>query len=248
MMGILYGFNILINSKGILLKMFLILGAIAIYYIVQRVNKGIIERCQVKPRKRLKSIITLTVLTYAVEQMFKSLYLTISSDALPKNEEIVRKIKESQTLLEQILSASIKTPIVEEIIFRGLLFIAIANFFKIFKARVNNVFINIFFCIISTMIFGMAHCINGHEMLKNMNIETDFKNITPYAVSGLLYSILYVLTKRLSTTIGVHMLNNFFGKELGVCIFMLFVVRWVGRIIEKGSKKWDGNTKIKKKV
>jgi len=97
------------------------------------------------------------------------------------NEQFINK----ESLLTQLIDGCLVSPIIEKIIFRGVI---IGRLFK------NKTYIGIF---VSSVIFGLLH----------------FSNIflTPmYNFSGLIFSIAYYKTKKLEVSISMHIMINLF--------------------------------------
>lgn len=97
------------------------------------------------------------------------------------NEHLINK----ESLLIQLISGCLVTPIIEEIIFRGMI---IGRLFK------NKPYIGI---VVSSVIFGLLH----------------FSNIflaPMFIISGLIFSISYYKTKKLEVSISMHIMTNLF--------------------------------------
>src|SRR5699024_12571273 len=83
-------------------------------------------------------------------------WLNISlHDALPisHNQERANESAEKHTLLESIISSDIKAPVIEEIIFRGLLFLVVVVVSNLISNNANKRIVNIVFIITSGIIF-----------------------------------------------------------------------------------------------
>ena len=88
-----------------------------------------------------------------------------------------------------IVLISIVGPILEEYVFRKVIFGELYNFIK--GSRVVSFIIA---SIVSSLIFALAH--------------NDFKFIPVYFGMGVIFSLAYVYTKRIAVPIGIHMLMN----------------------------------------
>jgi len=88
-----------------------------------------------------------------------------------------------------IVLISIVGPILEEYVFRKVIFGELYNFIK--GSRVVSFIIA---SVVSSLIFALAH--------------NDFKFIPVYFGMGVIFSLAYVYTKRIAVPIGIHMLMN----------------------------------------
>lgn len=124
-----------------------------------------------------------------------------------KNQKAVETYLDKKSILEAEINVGILTPIVEEIIFRGLLLMVISgigliiayNFKKEDSLKIQKG-ATISFVIISTILFGFAHVASG-----------DYSKILPYLISGFVFSFSYVITKTLYLPILIHMIGNTFS-------------------------------------
>lgn len=159
------------------------------------------KREYIKIKKRY--LIWIVVVTFFVKNGLLKYWF--QSPSSPSNENGVEKYTADTPLFEAMMNISFLSPIVEEIIFRGLLLLvcvsiitAIARFKTNTQEKIiRNLSIGIFI-VLSTLLFGLAHVIKGG----------DYVNIAPYAMAGAVFSILYVLTKTLLAPILLHMINN----------------------------------------
>ena len=97
------------------------------------------------------------------------------------NEHLINK----ESLFIKLISGCLVTPIIEEIIFRGMI---IGRLFK------NKPYIGI---VVSSVIFGLLH----------------FSNIflaPMFIFSGLIFYIAYYKTKKLEVSISMHIMTNLF--------------------------------------
>ncbi|WP_250674457.1 CPBP family intramembrane glutamic endopeptidase [Paraclostridium ghonii] len=109
-------------------------------------------------------------------------YLIINSGIEESlNEQFINK----ESLLTQLIAGCLVAPIIEEIIFRGVI---IGKLFK------NKPYIGI---VVSSVIFGLLHFSN--ILLAPM-----------YILSGLIFSISYYKTKKLEVSISMHIMINLF--------------------------------------
>ncbi|MCD8875463.1 CPBP family intramembrane metalloprotease [Mammaliicoccus sciuri] len=136
-----------------------------------------------------------------------------------ENQERINQSLKDIPITEAIYRMGILSPIVEEIIFRGLLYmvcsgIVILVFNRFFKKAVRKHIdktTGIIFVVISSVGFGVLHVIRAG----------DFENIAPYAIAGFVLSVLYVITKTIYVPILLHMIVNIistFGSSYRVGI------------------------------
>lgn len=120
-----------------------------------------------------------------------------------QNQIAVEKSVKEQGFLYSLFDGGIRAPIIEEVIFRGLLFIVVsAVIYKVFKGKANNnikdIMVIFTFIGVSSILFGWLH-VSKHN---------DYMHIFTYALFGLFLAVVYVLTKNLLWTIMLHMINN----------------------------------------
>ncbi|HDK8090382.1 TPA: CPBP family intramembrane metalloprotease [Staphylococcus aureus] len=122
------------------------------------------------------------------------------------NQHRIDSAIKGMTVTDSIINIGVLSPIIEEIIFRGLFYMVCSGivilvfnrFFKnAFKKHIDKT-IGIIFVVISSIVFGMLHVIRAG----------DFENLAPYVLSGIIYSVLYLLTKTIYIPLLLHMLGN----------------------------------------
>lgn len=99
------------------------------------------------------------------------------------------------------LGTSFNAPIIEEVIFRGMLFIIIltATSFLFNETNRKSMFLRMaIYVTLSTIIFGFLHVV----------VSGDYQHVFPYLVPGFIYSIVFALTRDIKITILLHTLNN----------------------------------------
>lgn len=140
----------------------------------------------------------------------KVLILGLGSIAADIGSDIVRNgMTENQKVLDEndrdflttLLGSGGQAPILEEIMFRGLIFLIIMSLTSYInkKLKKNIGFIGILvFIIVSSSVFGLLHVVKFG----------DYEHTLTYAIPGLVYSIVFVLTRDIKIPILLHMLNN----------------------------------------
>lgn len=152
------------------------------------------EKDRVVP-KNIKKILLTFMFMYITMMILNPLmtWLTQSSDS--QNQQLIIDSMR-QDPMYVILSAVIMAPIVEEIVFRGVLFRKIRN--------MNHYVLAI---VISSVTFGIMHVL---QSILEMNVM-DLPFIVVYIVLGLFFVKIYEETGKLSNAIWLHLLNNVVG-------------------------------------
>lgn len=145
-----------------------------------------------------------------VSRNYKVIILFITYIVADSIEPYVRNGKpDNQKTLDQadndfiktLLGSGFQAPIIEEIVFRGLLFLVIMTATSyLFNKKKNNhdVLGLIVFSILSTVLFGLVHVI----------AYGDYEHILTYIVSGAAFTFVFVVTRDIKVPIILHMLNN----------------------------------------
>lgn len=172
------------------------------------------------------------------------------------NQKNVEKSFEKTPLSEALLTTGLTHPIIEEIVFRGLLYIAIVAIVSMISVKKKENVSIIMFSGLSLFLFGLMHvCFHG-----------DYQHALPYAISGLLYALLYVITRSLVAPIICHIVNNSIGvvsyyllngsaiitlRIISIFIFILILmyIVWVlnfNRYLVKNKMKDNFNSMTRK--
>lgn len=120
-----------------------------------------------------------------------------------ENQSGIEELERNTDFCTNILRGAISPAIIEEICYRGILYVIIFTSASILiNLNRNYRFLAItYFLIFSSLFFGFSH----------VAISYDFQNIGSYVVSGITLSVIYILTRNIYITILVHGLDNFFG-------------------------------------
>ncbi|HCU8763835.1 TPA: CPBP family intramembrane metalloprotease [Staphylococcus aureus] len=208
-------------------NIFIYIGTASFVYIVYvYALKYMRNRRWINPRyvtpKKFK--ISAVVVGYVVSSTIKSFFVTSQKG---ENQKLIEYHQQNKDVLTNITNSGINAPIIEEVVFRGILFIILmAVTGAIFKHRsIKNQRLGMcMFIIVSSMMFGLVHIAKAGDIL----------NIMPYLISGVTLSILFVMTKDVRVTIGVHALNNIMivltrsGYELLTAILIMIMVAYSG--------------------
>ncbi len=105
------------------------------------------------------------------------------------NNEALIKEMEKSIPYTTILGVVFLAPIIEELLFRGIFF----NYF--FNG--NSMWSNIAVVFVSGLLFGLMH---------EMNLSL---SLLVYCIPGWIYGLVYMFTKDIRYTMGMHFTNNF---------------------------------------
>lgn len=180
----------------------------------------------IKLKKRY--IVWVSSLTFLIYNMVS---LMILPDVDSKNQKAVNRYLDGNSWLESIGNVGILSPIVEEVIFRGLLLILISSiglwivstFKRNLTANISR-YTSIIFIATSSLLFGLVHVVSGG----------DYNHIFPYLLSGIVFSTIYILTKTLYASIFVHMIGNtiavmvYYDEDIAVLIFSVVFLYIIG--------------------
>lgn len=182
------------------------------------------------PKMKKRYILYFSVLGFLLNTLLSMLYT--HNFGLPNNEIRVQDKYSNQIAYEMEIYGGIQAPIIEEILHRGLLFLVVISVFQAISNKAKHVNgMNAIFLIISSTLFGLMHAISWGKLMKTMTLETDFKHTTPYLIAGIIFSLLYLMTRTLYAPIIAHMLNNITDLDissviicLGLLLFLLYAI------------------------
>ncbi len=187
------------NLKSTLVHILIISMVIALYILYKAFNK---KKNQIA-NKYYKSIsiplyskIYIVCIAIYIQTLISSKF---SSDTA--NQRLNEKHDEGLSMDTILTSGSLTAPIIEEIIFRGVLFITILSASSYFKNKTKNPNDKlglISFFIFSSLLFGFVHVAKGN----------DIENIWGYLVSGIILSLVFVFTRDIKLVIAIHMIGN----------------------------------------
>lgn len=138
---------------------------------------------------------SLITVSYFATSILSGLVYTGESE----NQKILKE--QAVDFPSSFLGASFNAPIIEEVIFRGMLFIIIltATSFLFNETNRKSMFLRMaIYVTLSTIIFGFLHVL----------VSGDYQHVFPYLVPGFIYSIVFALTRDIKVTILLHILNN----------------------------------------
>lgn len=139
----------------------------------------------------------------------------------PLNQQIINETfqKFPEKAVELNLTQIILAPIVEETIFRLVIFCIIVYLFKIFNFS-NKVFYSCF-VLISSLLFGFSH-----------SFDNPLTSIL-YIIPGLIFSISYIISKSIYVPITIHIISNAIAsihsdKDVNLGLIMLILTLTFG--------------------
>lgn len=183
-------------------------------------------------------IIAFTGLYFLEAGLYIVGYITNAGMSLNQKELVKLWATHNDQLYIYFVQSSIVTPIFEEILFRGVIYILIFKAINYISKNLNkdintiktNSIINFTFILVSSILFAGIH------------LTDSFITALPYIYSGVLLAIIYVIAKNLLVTILVHSLHNsmiflnFNIKDTFIFISILIIVTLLIETIIKLNK------------
>ncbi len=124
----------------------------------------------------------------------------------PQNQKVWEDIwnKNQDQLHYYVIDSVVVAPVIEEVLFRGILFFAVYMLIKELKKwdkwrfsdKTNQYITVILFILVSGLLFSSIH------------LSQSFLTSLPYLFAGLTLAIIFVITKNLLITIIIHALSN----------------------------------------
>ncbi|HDD5929513.1 TPA: CPBP family intramembrane metalloprotease [Staphylococcus aureus] len=124
----------------------------------------------------------------------------------PQNQKIWESIwADSQDQLHYyVIDSVVVAPVIEEVLFRGILFFAVYMLIKELKKwkkwkfsdKTNQYITAILFILVSGLFFSSVH------------LSQSFLTSLPYLFAGVTFAIIFVITKNLLITITIHAISN----------------------------------------
>ncbi|WP_436962364.1 CPBP family intramembrane glutamic endopeptidase [Staphylococcus shinii] len=143
--------------------------------------------------------ILLLVATFHLIRSFVDISQTMmfGYEILPNDKSI---LDDTGLYLPFFISGAILTPIIEEIVFRGYMYVLINRIFvaiqKKRKYTANPKVLNSIYIIVSSIVFCSLH------------FPDSFLHAIPYFTGGVLLSSLFIITKRIWVGMILHVVNN----------------------------------------
>lgn len=189
------------SSKNNFISISIIILVIILYYMF---NKWIRTKNIIKNKYFLSKKISWSFSIIIIILSFLT-KIAVSSNFTSKteNQSRVEDLERNTDFWTNIIRGAINPAIIEEICYRGILYVIIFTSASILiNLNRNYRFVAITcFLIFSSLFFGFSHVV----------VSYDFQNIGSYIVSGITLSVIYILTRNIYITILVHGLDNFFS-------------------------------------
>ncbi|HDE8373981.1 TPA: CPBP family intramembrane metalloprotease [Staphylococcus aureus] len=155
-------------------------------------NKNRIKK--LKTTDKLVFILVACGFSTFLEDVF-SLITKITSDGVSKNQQKNNMDLENNPLWYTLFDSSVNASIIEEIMFRGIFYLII---FSIFERMTKRALPYIIFVLVSSIYFGYRH----------VSIAGDYQYIYSYVASGIVLSIVFLVTKNIFYSAAVHGIGN----------------------------------------
>lgn len=182
-----------------------ILLIVAVYIWHQKVNMDSRKLYQYHAKNKVNKVdkIILVLFAYTIDRNISPAFKIGEN---PKNEDRIIREMSHQSVWEGIYKTGIKAPIVEEIVFRGLLYsVIVLVVLYILNANIEDksrrLIATYTFVFVSSTVFGILH----------VSPYGDYENAGVYILPGIIFSIVFILTKNVIYSIVVHMLGNVVG-------------------------------------
>lgn len=181
-----------------------ILGVIIIFVLVKLIIK---KQFKIPLKNELKRfswfdklafILVATGLNYYLEQLV-AIFAKLNSNESSKNQQINNYKLEHNPLWYSLFDGTVNAPIIEEIMFRGIFYLFLFVVFGFWNKGRKRIVVYVLFLIISSVYFGYKH----------VAIGGDYQYIYPYIVSGLVFSVVFLITKSVLYSLSVHAIGNF---------------------------------------
>lgn len=154
-----------------------------------------------------------------------------------ENQKLVEKQNQHLDMYTQLVHVSLNAGIIEEICFRGLIFIFIFTILNFFfnEKKYNHDWLSLgLFVLISSLAFGFAHVLRSG----------DWSHIWIYALSGVIFSLLLIFSKDIKTCMIYHVLTNAFPifnhNHLNFIEPTIYIVLLIisARYLVRNYRKW----------
>lgn len=188
----------------IYINMGTILGVIIIFVLVKLIIK---KQFKIPLKNELKRfswfdklafILVATGLNYYLEQLV-AIFAKLNRNEPSKNQQINNYKLEHNPLWYSLFDGTVNAPIIEEIMFRGIFYLFLFVVFGFWNKGRKRIVVYVLFLIISSVYFGYKH----------VAIGGDYQYIYPYIVSGLVFSVVFLITKSVLYSLSVHAIGNF---------------------------------------
>lgn len=195
--------------------------AIAIYYGVNRLKdrKSDISMNLTKKKFRIVPLMFITIITIIIEYSLSNVF----TFGISGNQKRVLEEMKNAPIHETLLSNVIEAPIVEEILFRGIILLICFTVTKLLFQRLSitegnkNKIAALIFLVISSMSFSLVHMTEADRIVL----------LLPYAISGLIFAYIYIITQNIITSMVVHGIGNLIATFIGLSQYHIVSVNLV---------------------
>ncbi|MCO4346323.1 CPBP family intramembrane metalloprotease [Staphylococcus agnetis] len=202
MIGLLVGMNFAARDSG---DTYYTMLTIILAYLLYKIFLKGISKLNLLDKRYISEInlscsmkIWLTCVAILFERSIKGF---ISPTTKPENQKLNEQLYENLDIFNILIQSGLRAPVMEELFFRGVLFITIltASSYLYNKLDNNYDYVGVIaFALISSFLFGFSH----------VAVALDIQNMFPYYIHGLIYTLLFVLTRDIKLPIVVHSTSN----------------------------------------
>ncbi|MCO6345201.1 CPBP family intramembrane glutamic endopeptidase [Staphylococcus epidermidis] len=176
-------------------------------------------------------------LTLILLGLLVNLCLDSNFNSNTENQKLVEKQNQHLDMYTQLVHVSLNAGIIEEICFRGLIFIFIFTILNFFfnEKKYNHDWLSLgLFVLISSLASGFAHVLRGE----------DWSHIWVYALTSFTFSLLFIFSKDIKTCMIYHVLTNAFTtfnhNHLSFIEPMIYIILLIisVRYLVRNYRKW----------
>lgn len=176
-------------------------------------------------------------LTLILLGLLVNLCLDSNFNSNTENQKLVEKQNQHLDMYTQLVHVSLNAGIIEEICFRGLIFIFIFTIlnFLFNEKKYNHDWLSLgLFVLISSLASGFAHVLRGE----------DWSHIWVYALTSFTFSLLFIFSKDIKTCMIYHVLTNAFTtfnhNHLSFIEPMIYIILLIisVRYLVRNYRKW----------
>lgn len=176
-------------------------------------------------------------LTLILLGLLVNLFLDSNFNSNTENQKLVEKQNQHLDMYTQLVHVSLNAGIIEEICFRGLIFIFIFTILNFFfnEKKYNHDWLSLgLFVLISSLASGFAHVLRGE----------DWSHIWVYALTSFTFSLSFIFSKDIKTCMIYHVLTNAFTtfnhNHLSFIEPMIYIILLIisVRYLVRNYRKW----------
>jgi len=213
-----------IGTYGGTLINFITYAVLLILFIILLKNYYIKEFHHFKKKVSLYMLMAIGcfVATYLLSLIINVILYALGVGGVSENQQAIEEsLKYPLLIIPPIIIAA---PIIEETVFRGIIF----KYFKNLNLPLKLNVISAFF--ISSVLFGLIHVLMAFLITGDVN---ELILILPYVAAGFMFSLFYYLTNNIYVCIIAHFLNNL------VSVILIYLLRWLQSILPEAFTESD---------